>query len=69
MGLYAAVRRGSGADYGLTIISYLGLALPNFLLALLLLYFANRWFGASIGGLLSEQYELLPIRWTGSGAI
>ncbi|MGY6570455.1 MAG: ABC transporter permease [Salinarimonas sp.] len=60
VGLYAAVRRGSGADYGLTIISYLGLALPNFLLALLLLYFANRWFGASIGGLLSEQYRDAP---------
>ena len=60
VGLYAAVRRGSGADYGLTIISYLGLALPNFLLALLLLYFANRWFGASIGGLFSDQYKDAP---------
>lgn len=59
-GLYAAVKRGSGADYGLTILSYLGLALPNFLLALLLLYFANRWFGASIGGLFSDQYRDAP---------
>jgi peptide/nickel transport system permease protein len=33
IGIYAAVRRGSAADYGLTIFSYLGLALPNFLLA------------------------------------
>ncbi|CUX80078.1 MAG: peptide/nickel transport system permease protein [Roseibaca calidilacus] len=60
IGLYAAVRRGSGADYGLTIFSYLGLALPNFLLALVLLYFANRWFGASIGGLFSDEYKDAP---------
>ena len=60
VGLYAAVRRGSAADYGLTVISYLGLALPNFLLALILLYFGNRWFGASLGGLFSPQYVDAP---------
>jgi peptide/nickel transport system permease protein len=53
IGIYAAVRRASAADYGLTIFSYLGLALPNFLLALIMLYFANLWFGADIGGLFS----------------
>jgi len=60
VGIYAAVKRGSAADYGLTVFSYLGLALPNFLLALVLLYFANRWFGADIGGLFSPQYERAP---------
>lgn len=60
VGIYAAVRRGSAADYGLTIFSYLGLALPNFLLALVLLYFANRWFGADIGGLFSNEYRDAP---------
>jgi len=60
IGIYAAVRRGSGVDYGLTIFSYLGLALPNFLLALVLLYFANRWFGTSIGGLFSDEYADAP---------
>jgi ABC-type dipeptide/oligopeptide/nickel transport system permease component len=50
IGIYAAVRRGSAVDYGLTVFSYLGLALPNFLLALVMLYFANRWFGSDIGG-------------------
>ena len=60
IGIYAAVRRGSAADYGLTIFSYLGLALPNFLLALILLYFANRWFGADIGGLFSDRYAEAP---------
>ena len=60
IGIYAAVRRGSAADYGLTVFSYLGLALPNFLLALILLYFANRWFGQSIGGLFSPEYAEAP---------
>lgn len=56
VGIYAAVRRSSVADYGLTIFSYLGLALPNFLLALVLLYFSNQWFGGSVGGLFSSEY-------------
>lgn len=60
IGIYAAVRRGSGVDYGLTVFSYLGLALPNFLLALVLLYFANRFFGADIGGLFSAEYADAP---------
>jgi peptide/nickel transport system permease protein len=60
IGIYAAVRRGSGVDYGLTIFSYLGLALPNFLLALIMLYFANRWFGADIGGLFSSGMADAP---------
>jgi peptide/nickel transport system permease protein len=60
IGIYAAVKRGSAADYGLTIFSYLGLALPNFLLALILLYFANKWFGADIGGLFSAEYKDAP---------
>lgn len=60
VGIFAATHRGSAADYGLTVFSYLGLALPNFLLALVLLYFANLWFGASVGGLFSAQYAEAP---------
>jgi peptide/nickel transport system permease protein len=60
IGIYAAVKRGSAADYGLTVFSYLGLALPNFLLALILLYFANRWFGAGVGGLFSAEFQDAP---------
>ena len=60
IGIFAAVRRASAMDYGLTIFSYLGLALPNFLLALVLLYFASRWFGADIGGLFSDAYADAP---------
>jgi len=58
--IYAAVRRHSAVDYGLTVVSYLGLALPNFLLALVLLYVSVTTFGASVGGLFSPAYEKAP---------
>lgn len=63
IGMYAAVRRNSVADYSLTVFSYLGLALPNFLLALLMLYTAVTFFGSSVGGLFSAQYQDAPWSW------
>ena len=49
--IYSATRQYSIGDYVATFIGYIGLATPSFLLALILLYYANRWFGMSIGGL------------------
>jgi peptide/nickel transport system permease protein len=49
IGIYSATHQYSWGDYGLTFIGFIGLATPNFLLALVLLYFANVWFGTSIG--------------------
>lgn len=60
IGIYAAVRRQSMADYSLTVVSYLGLALPNFLLALLMLYAGVKLFNTSIGGLFSPAYVDAP---------
>jgi peptide/nickel transport system permease protein len=60
VGIYAAVRRRSVADYSLTVFSYLGLALPNFLLALIFLYIAVNVFDSSVGGLFSPEYEDAP---------
>jgi peptide/nickel transport system permease protein len=60
IGIYAAVRRHSIPDYSLTVFSYLGLALPNFLLALILLYVAVTYFDSSVGGLFSPQYKDAP---------
>jgi peptide/nickel transport system permease protein len=60
IGIYAAVRRHSIADYSLTVFSYLGLALPNFLLALILLYISVTYFDSSVGGLFSPQYKDAP---------
>ena len=47
----------------LTFLGFLGLATPNFLLALVLLYFANVWFGISIGGLMDPEYLDQPWSW------
>lgn len=56
IGIYSATHQYSLGDYALTFLGFLGLATPNFLLALVLLYFANVWFGTSIGGLMDPRY-------------
>jgi peptide/nickel transport system permease protein len=56
IGVYSATHQYSWGDYGLTFVGFIGLATPNFLLALVLLYFANVWFGTSIGGLMDPIY-------------
>ncbi len=56
IGVYSATHQYSWGDHSLTLLGFLGLATPNFLLALILLYFANSWFGTSIGGLMEPQY-------------
>lgn len=60
IGIYAAVHRRSAADYSLTVFSYLGLALPNFLLALILLYISVTMFDSTVGGLFSPEYQDAP---------
>ncbi len=56
IGVYTAVNQYSVGDYTLSFIGLLGLATPNFLLALILLYFANVYFGTSIGGLMDPEF-------------
>jgi peptide/nickel transport system permease protein len=56
VGLYSAVRQYSIGDYLSTTIGFLGLAVPNFLLALVLMYIGYRFFGLSVGGLFSPEY-------------
>ena len=63
IGIYAAVRRQSIADYSLSVFSYLGLALPNFMLALVMLYLGVRFFDTSVGGLFSPEMENAPWGW------
>ncbi len=63
IGLYSAVRQYSWGDYTLTFLGFIGLATPNFLLALVLLYIANVFFGTSVGGLMDAQYIDQPWTW------
>ena len=63
IGIYSATHQYSWGDYGLSTLGFLGLATPNFLLALVMLYFANVWFGTSIGGLMDPEYIDAPWSW------
>ena len=60
IGVFSAVKKYSIGDYVVTFFSFLGLAVPSFLLALVLMYFAAVEFGQSVGGLFSEQYQNAP---------
>ena len=63
IGFYSATHQYSWSDHGITFLGLLGLATPNFLLALILLYLGNVWFGTSIGGLMDPQYIDQPWSW------
>ncbi len=63
IGVYSAVKQYSVGDYSLTFIGFIGLATPNFLLALILQYFAHIWFDISIGGLMDPIYVDQPWTW------
>lgn len=56
LGIYSAVKKYTPGDYILTFISFLGLAIPEFMLALVLLYISSEYLGLSVGGLFSPEY-------------
>lgn len=63
IGIYSATHQYSWGDYGLSFLGFIGLATPNFLLALVMLYLANVYFGTSIGGLMAPEYIDAPWSW------
>ncbi len=63
IGVYSATHQYSIGDHSLTFLGFIGLATPNFLLALVLIYFANVTFGTSIGGLMDPRYLDQPWSW------
>ena len=67
IGIYSATHQYSWSDHSLTLLGFLGLATPNFLLALVMSYFANVYFGISIGGLMEPHYLDKP--WTMGKAV
>lgn len=69
IGIYSATHKYSIGDYGFTLFGLLGLATPNFLLALIMMYFAKVWFGTSIGGLMDPEYINEPMSWAKFGSI
>ncbi|MEO1090471.1 MAG: ABC transporter permease [Pseudomonadota bacterium] len=63
IGVYSAVRKYSVGDYAFTFLGFLGLAVPNFLLALVLMYVSLTVFGQSVGGLFSPEFQDAPWSW------
>ena len=63
IGIYSATHQYSWGDYGLTFAGLVGLAIPNFMLALIFMYFANLWFGTSIGNLMDARFFGEPMSW------
>ncbi|WP_043361297.1 ABC transporter permease [Belnapia sp. F-4-1] len=63
IGIYSAVRQYSIADYIFTTLGFIGLAVPNFLLALILMYVGFRYLGLNVGGLFSTEYVQASWSW------
>ncbi len=56
IGIYSATHQYSAGDFAFTFMGFVGLATPNFLLALIFMLLFNRWFGLNVGGLFSPEY-------------
>ncbi len=67
LGIYAAVRHRTIEDYSLTFIGFIGLAIPDFLLALAFLWIGWFYFDLSIGGLFTREYVTAP--WSGGKVV
>ena len=60
VGVYVAVRQYSIGDYLFTFLSFIGLAVPNFMLSLILMYVGFKYFGMDVGGLFSIPFQNAP---------
>ncbi len=60
IGIYSAVRKNSVGAHLATFVGFIGLAIPNFLLALIFMYLSFRYLGQTVGGLFSPEYENAP---------
>lgn len=63
IGIYSAVRQYSIGDYVFTFLGFIGLAVPGFLIALVLMYVAFKYFNQSVGGLFSPEFSDAPWNW------
>jgi len=67
VGIISATKQYSVADYIFTVLNYIGLATPNFMLALVLMWIAFDRFGLSVTGLFSPQFAQAPWSWARVG--
>lgn len=57
IGIYSAVKQYSPGDYTATLFGFIGMAIPEFMLALVMMYIGVRYFGQNVGGLFSPEYQ------------
>jgi len=69
IGVYSATHRYTKLDHALTFLGFIGLATPNFLLALILLYLTNRYLGISVGGLMDPDFLDQPWSWAKAASV
>jgi peptide/nickel transport system permease protein len=58
LGVYAATHQNSIVDYATGVIGFIGIGTPDFLLALLVMFWLHKWFGISVGGIFSPEYRV-----------
>ncbi len=63
VGVYSATHQYSMPDYAMSILSFVGVGVPAFLWALIIMYFAQTQLGMNVGGLFSQQYLEAPWTW------
>lgn len=63
IGIFVSVNQYTIADYFFTFLGFIGLAVPGFLLAMVIMYLAYTRLGIKVGGLFSPEYELAPWNW------
>jgi peptide/nickel transport system permease protein len=63
IGIYSATHQYSFLDYFFTVFNYMGVATPSFMTALILMWVAFKYFGASVTGLFSPEYVDAPWSW------
>ncbi len=63
VGIIAAASNNPFLNNSLRLVSYLGLAMPNFLLALMIMLLATVWFGETLTGLFSDEFRDAPWSW------
>jgi peptide/nickel transport system permease protein len=61
IGVYSATRQYSPLDYLFTMLAFIGLGVPSFMIALVLMWVAFRYLGMDVGGLFSPQYRNAPL--------
>jgi peptide/nickel transport system permease protein len=63
LGIYTALRKNSLGDYAASFVGFFGMATPDFLFALVLMWVAFFYFGANVGGLFSPEFIEAPWSW------